>query len=199
MKTWESLWGRIKASLEELWVALFAWIPTPLGMILRLCAWRWMFKACGSARLAPSITLAGAKNISLGSRTRIGKGCFLTARNGELALEDYASVSPGVNIGADDGSVFIGKYTAVGPGSVIRAANHCFERTDIPIIFQGHRAGKVIIGEDVWIGANCVILPNVRIGRGAVIGAGAVVARDVEPWAIMAGVPARKIGERKKG
>ena len=197
MKAWESSWRRVKAILEELWVALFAWIPTPLGMILRLCAWRWMFKACGSARLAPAITLAGAKNMSLGKRTRIGKGCFLTARNGELALGDYVAVSPGVNIGADDGSIVIGKYAAIGPGSVLRAANHCFERTDIPIIFQGHHSGKVVIEEDVWIGANCVILPNVRIGRGAVIGAGAVVSRDVEPWAIMAGVPARKIGDRK--
>ena len=61
---------------------------------------------------------------------------------------------------------------------------------------QGHVPGTVRIGEDVWIGANCVITPDVSIGRGAVVGAGAVVTRDVEPLAVVGGVPARVIGRR---
>ncbi len=61
---------------------------------------------------------------------------------------------------------------------------------------QGHVPGTVVIEEDVWIGANCVITPDVRIGRGAVVGAGAVVTRDVAPFAIVGGVPAREIGRR---
>ncbi len=61
---------------------------------------------------------------------------------------------------------------------------------------QGHQPGTVIIEDDVWIGANCVITPDVRIGRGAVIGAGAVVTRNVAPYTIAGGVPAREIGRR---
>ena len=60
----------------------------------------------------------------------------------------------------------------------------------------GHVPGEIHIEEDVWIGANCVITADVRIGRGAVVGAGAVVTRDVEPFSIVGGVPARPIGHR---
>jgi len=58
---------------------------------------------------------------------------------------------------------------------VIRAANHRFADVSRPIMRQGHDYGEIVIEDDVWIGANCVITPNVRIGRGAVVGAGAVV------------------------
>jgi acetyltransferase-like isoleucine patch superfamily enzyme len=53
------------------------------------------------------------------------------------------------------------------------------------------------VGDDAWIGSNCIILPNVSIGEGAVVAAGAVVTKDVEPFSIVAGVPARKIKMRE--
>ena len=86
--------------------------------------------------------------------------------------------------------------TAIGTGTVLRAANHRIDRTDIPMMDQGHVPGEIHIEEDVWIGANCVITADVRIGRGAVVGAGAVVTHDVAPYAIVGGVPARVIGIR---
>lgn len=191
-----SLSDRIAAACEELWIALFAWIPTPVGVLIRLLAWRWCLAQCGSVRFGTALTLAGMKNISLGNGVRIGRGSFLTSGNGSLILSDSVAVSPCVNIGADHGRIHIGSKTAIGPGTVIRAANHRFERPDIPIISQGHTEGSVIIEEDVWIGANCVITPDVRIGRGAIVGAGAVVTRNVAPFSIVAGVPAREIGRR---
>ncbi len=60
------------------------------------------------------------------------------------------------------------------------------------------RGGDVIIGDRVWIGYGALILPGVKLGEGAVVGAGAVVTKDVEPFTIVAGNPARKIGERTK-
>lgn len=87
----------------------------------------------------------------------------------------------------------------MGPGTVLRASNHCFTRADVPILQQGHQPGAIVIGDDVWIGANCVITPDVCIGRGAVVGAGAVVTRDVAPFSIVGGVPARPIGRRDHG
>lgn len=106
------------------------------------------------------------------------------------------ALSPNVHVGADAGRIEIGAHTAVGPGTVIRAANHCIARQDVPIMHQGHVPGQIIIEEDVWIGANCVITPDVRIGRGAVVGAGAVVTRNVAPFSIVGGVPAKQIGMR---
>ncbi len=189
---------RIRKILEELWIFIFGWIPTPLGILIRLYAWRFFFAKCGNIRLSTDLAISGMSNMSFGRETRIGKGCFLSATNGILVLGDYVSISPSTHLGADEGEIIIGDYVAIGPCCVLRAANHNFKRTDMPIMLQGHQHGKIIIGNDVWIGANCVITPNVQIGEGSVIGAGAVVTANVEPWAIMGGVPAHVIGWRKK-
>lgn len=191
--------ARLGAALEELWIAMFSWIPTPLGIALRLLAWRSFFGSCGTARFGVAQTITGMRNIRLGNGTRIGRGCFLTAQGGSLVLADHVAISPCVNIGADHGRIEIGQHVAIGPGTVIRAANHRFSRQDVPIMRQGHHFGTVVIEDDVWIGANCVITPDVRIGKGAVVGAGAVVTRNVAPFSIVGGVPAREIGRRHCG
>lgn len=187
---------RLGAALEELWVALLGWIPTPVGLALRLAGWRWMFARCGSVRFGTGLSLAGCRGMTLGDNVRLGRGCFITATDGTLVLHDSVALSPFVHVGADAGRIEIGAHTAVGPGTVIRAANHCIARQDVPIMHQGHVPGVIVIEEDVWIGANCVITPDVRIGRGAVVGAGAVVTRNVAPFAIVGGVPAKVIGMR---
>lgn len=191
--------ARLSAALEELWIALFAWVPTPVGLMLRLTAWRWLFARCGSVRFGTGLTLMGCRNMELGNGVRLGRGSFVTANNGRLVLGDNVAVSPCAHLGADAGRIEIGAHTAIGPGTVIRAANHRFERQDLPIMRQGHEPGQIVIEEDVWIGANCVITPDVRIGRGAVVGAGAVVTRNVAPFSIVGGVPARLIGRRGQG
>lgn len=188
--------GRLAAALEELWVALFGWIPTPLGMGLRALCWLPLFASRTLVRFGTGVSLAGCRNMRFGRGVRVGRLCILTAQDGELALADCAALSPGVNLGADHGRIEVGKCAAIGPGTVVRAANHRFSRRDVPIMRQGHAPGVVIIEDDVWIGANCVITPDVRIGRGAVVGAGAVVTRDVAPFAVVGGVPARPIGRR---
>ena len=187
---------RILSALEELWIATFAWIPTPLGMLLRLLAWQPFFKKCQSPRFGTHLSITGMNNISLGKTVRIGRACLLCAANGKLRIGDFSALSPNVDVGADYGEILLGRKVAVGPGTVIRAANHNFANCDIPIMHQGHIPDRVIIDDDVWIGANCVITPGVHIGRGAVIGAGAVVTRDIPPFSIAGGVPAKLIGWR---
>jgi len=77
------------------------------------------------------------------------------------------------------------------------ASGHAYQRRDLPINKQGTaNAAGLTIGDDVWIGANAVVLPGVVVGTGAVIAAGAVVTADVPPYAVAAGVPARVVGER---
>lgn len=85
----------------------------------------------------------------------------------------------------------------MGPDVTILSQTHNIERTDIPMGKQGMREAEVIIGNDVWIGMRSIIMPGVKIGDGAVIGAGAVVTKDVPDYAIVGGVPARIIKYRK--
>lgn len=191
-----SLTSRICTALEELWFALWGCIPTPIGLFLRLLAFKFIFARCGSVRFGRDITVKSARTIFLEDGVRLGKGVYLTADQGQIHLGKNVSVSPCTHLGADQGYLEIGAYTAIGPGCVIRAANHAFDRRDIPIQLQGHKYGKIIIGEDVWIGANVVITPDVVISKGAIIGAGAVVTKDVSAYSIVGGVPAKQIGSR---
>ncbi len=191
-----TLADRLGAALRDVWVTLLGWIPTPLGIALRLAGWKPFFRKCGFVRFGTGISLAGMRRMSLGDGVRVGRDCILSAQDGLLELGERVALSPGVHLGADSGSLTIGSRTSIGDGTVVRAANHRIDRLDIPIQDQGHVPGVIVIEEDVWIGANCVVTPDVRIGRGAVIGAGAVVTRDVPPCAIAAGVPARIIGRR---
>jgi maltose O-acetyltransferase len=85
----------------------------------------------------------------------------------------------------------------MGPEVVIRTNNHRFDRTDIPMRIQGFSEEKpVFIGDDVWIGQRAIILPGVRVGDHAIVGAGAVVTKDVPKGAIVGGNPARVLRMR---
>jgi len=97
------------------------------------------------------------------------------------------------------GEVHIGKNSIMGPEVVIWTTNHRMDRTDIPIMQQGNLPEEPVwIGDDVWIGTRVIILPGVKIGDHAVIGAGAVVAKDIPPWGIAVGNPARVIRYRNQ-
>ena len=85
----------------------------------------------------------------------------------------------------------------MGPDVTILTHTHNIERTDIPMGQQGMRISEVVIGNDVWIGMRVIIMPDVKVGDGAVIGAGAVVTKDVPDFAIVGGVPAKVIKFRK--
>ena len=191
-----SLKTRLLWAWEEFWLALWGWIPTPLGLFLRLIAWKWLFANCGQVRFGTKLTILSAKNIALANGVRLSTGVCLTARDGLMRLDERVAISPYAQIGADGGSIEIGACTAIGPGAIIRAANHAYDRLDIPIMDQGHTPGTIKIGPDVWIGANAVITANVTIGQGAIVGAGAVVTHDVPPYSIVGGVPAKVIGQR---
>lgn len=188
---------RLARAGMEAWVTLFGWIPTPLGTLLRNLAYRPFMKRLGAARIGTGVDFTAPGNMSLADGVRIGRHCILTAQNGELVMHERAAVSANVHLGADDGRIEIGPRTAIGTGTVLRAANHRVDRVDVPMMDQGHVPGEIVLDEDVWVGANCVIVAGVHVGKGAVVGAGAVVTKDVAPYAIVGGVPARVIGRRK--
>lgn len=122
-----------------------------------------------------------------------------------IHVKSNADISPHISIGDRSelgcnsliyGSVTIGSDVLMGPGVKIITRNHLVADPTMPIREQGEEERPVVVGDDVWIGANVVILPGVEIKRGAVIAAGAVVTKDVGELEIVGGVPARVIGRR---
>lgn len=92
----------------------------------------------------------------------------------------------------------IGDFVMIGPNSVLLNSTHNFARTDIPMVLQGSLLNRnPEIEDDVWIGRNVIIMPGIKIGKGCIIGAGAVVTKDIPPYWIAGGVPAKLIKERK--
>ena len=91
------------------------------------------------------------------------------------------------------GPVSIGNHVNLAQGITVTALNHNFEDTEKRIDEQGVSTTPVVIDDDVWIGANAVILPGVHIGNHCVVAAGAVVTKDVPPHSLVAGVPAKVI------
>lgn len=93
----------------------------------------------------------------------------------------------------------IGEYTLIGPECHAIIRNHRFSDLYTPITLKGDETeSPPQIERNVWIGARVTLLPNVRIGEGAIVAAGAVVNRDVPPYKIVGGVPARIIGNRRE-
>ena len=78
--------SRLRAAWEELWIACFAWIPTPLGLALRWLAWRWLFDRCGSVRFGTGLSFVGCRHMRLGDVVRLGRGCIITA--GAMTVPD---------------------------------------------------------------------------------------------------------------
>ena len=91
------------------------------------------------------------------------------------------------------GPVTIGSHVNLAQGITVTALNHNFEAPERRIDEQGVSTQQVTIGDDIWIGANAVVLPGVTIGNHCVIAAGAVVTKDVPPHSLVAGVPAKII------
>lgn len=113
------------------------------------------------------------KKISVGNNVSINRGCevFTSANiNAEVILNDNVTLSPNVKI---------------------YSAGHHYNNLELP-----DSAGDVIINEHSWIGANSVILQNVTIGKGSIVSANSVVTKDVPPFSIVAGIPARVIKKR---
>ncbi len=124
----------------------------------------------------------------------------------KVNIERKAVFSPALSIGDNSGvgikcevygEVTIGKNVMMGPEVVIYTSSHKHDKTDVPMIEQGIEEQKpVFIGDDVWIGRRAMIMPGVKIGNGVIIGAGAVVTKDVPDYCIVGGVPAKILKKR---
>lgn len=132
--------------------------------------------------------------IRVGDGSLVAAGSFL---HGPITLGRRVSLNHGVSIDGGAGGVIIGDDTRIATGAAIFAFEHGIE-PDRTVREQRVTSSGIVIGADVWIGARAGITDGVHVGDHAVVGMGAVVTRDVPEWAIVAGVPARVIGDRRE-
>ena len=130
---------------------------------------------------------------SFGKNVNIEKGAIFTPG---LSIGDNSGVGINCEI---NGVVTIGNDVMMGPEVVIYTSGHKYDDLEVPMWKQGSTETKpVSIGNDVWIGRRAIIMPGVKIGNGCIIGAGAVVTKDVPDFAVVGGVPAKVIKYRKE-
>jgi maltose O-acetyltransferase len=130
-----------------------------------------------------------------GKEARIEPRAFFSSGR-EVSIGDYSSIGEGTKI---RGSVRIGNHVMMGEEVLIVSWEHDFSRIDIPMTQQGFQEQKtIVIGDDVWIGSRAILLPGVQVGHGAIVGAGAVVTKDVPEYAIVGGNPAKVIRLRNE-
>jgi acetyltransferase-like isoleucine patch superfamily enzyme len=114
----------------------------------------------------------------------------------KITIGDDFEASGFSTIRAVDAPISIGSKVLLGPMCAIIGANHGTDDLKVPIQDQPQVSGPIVIADDVWIGARAVIMPGLVIGEGAVVAAGAVVTKPVPPRTIVAGMPAKVVGER---
>lgn len=127
-----------------------------------------------------------------GKHVNIEKNAMFSPK---VTLGDYSGLGINSKI---YGECHIGTHVMMGEDVTIITRNHKFDRTDIPIMEQGFEQEQpVYIGNDVWIGDKVMILAGVHVGNGCIIGAGAVVTKDLPDYSISAGVPAKVVRMRE--
>lgn len=128
------------------------------------------------------------RKFSLGTKSVIESYCCINNAVGDVVIGNHTRIGIHNTI---IGPVTIGNHVNLAQGITVTALNHNFIDTTLRIDEQGISTNPVVIGDDVWIGANAVILPGVTIGRHVVVAAGAVVTKDVPDNCVVGGIPAK--------
>ncbi|WP_416670509.1 acyltransferase [Egbenema bharatensis] len=211
-------WVRLK---EIIVTTSLGWIPKLLlGEILRSRLYRVILLRLGrSVFIQDGVELLGSNQIRLDDRVFLFRGVRLNAQgeNNLLRLRKGVALERGVDIGSMDHTTidigdrtFIGPYVyIVGTGNIkigqdcmiacqsgIIANQHRFDDLSRPIREQGVTKQGIVIEDDCWLGHRVTVLDGVTIGKGSVVGAGAVVTRDIPPYSVAVGVPAKVISRR---
>jgi acetyltransferase-like isoleucine patch superfamily enzyme len=137
------------------------------------------------------------RGIMIGRGVFLGRNSILSCKNGDIILEEEANIGFNVEV-FSAATVRIGRKVLVAAYTYLVGGDHLYDRVDVPVLDQGRTARGIEVGDNVWLGAHVVVADGVRIGRDAVIGAGAVVTGDIPEFHVAAGVPARVIRDRRR-
>jgi acetyltransferase-like isoleucine patch superfamily enzyme len=170
---------------------------TDFDALMRRAVLRALTRAFGhGVQVSRGVMFRHPETFSIGSGVFLGEQAVVHGRfDGRCEIGDHAWIGPQAYFDARD--LVIGEHVGWGPGAKVLGSAHTALPLDVPIIATDLEIRPVVIEPWADIGVNAVILPGVRVGRGAIVGAGAVVTRDVESMTVVAGVPARIIRRRQ--
>lgn len=210
--------------VEQTIMTLLGGLPSLVGIGLRGIAYKALLKADGLPLIEHNVRLLNPANIRLGKQVYIDANCYLNGLPGGITIGAGTSLmhgtifhvfnyrdlpQAGITVGEN---CFFGEYTCIrGQGGVkigngvytgtqvqIAAVNHVFTDPDTYIKDQGITAEGITIEDDVWLASNVVVVDGVTIGKGSIVGAGAVVNKDLPPYSVAVGVPAKVVRDRRQ-
>lgn len=167
----------LRAGLYFNLYGLVKYLPSPVGDKLRAGVLRLFASRIQTSRIKDGVTVWFPERLNVGRNVSLNEYVFISAFGG----------------------VEIGDDCRIAHQCSIVSENHGFDRADVPIYRQAKKPARIVIEDDVWLGAGVRVLAGVTIGRGSVVGAGAVVTRDLPAFSIAVGVPAKVVGRRGQG
>ncbi|MBD1933174.1 MULTISPECIES: acyltransferase [Cyanophyceae] len=211
-----SQWARRKESVA---IASLGWIPLSPGLKLRKLLYPNIFSRMGNAvYIEPGVKFNHTNCIEIGDKVNIHSGVYLNGRgnNSKICIKEQVKINRGADIKVEiNGYIEIGERTSIGSytclagkylkigkscliasHTTIYASNHIFADPTRKIMDQGVTFEGITIEDDCWLGTGVKVLDGVTIGQGSVIGAGAVVTKDILPYSVAVGVPAKVIQKR---
>ena len=168
-----------------------------LNALLRTAIWSAGARRAGAGlRVGSGAGFLHLETFEIGAGVFIGAQAYVQGRfDGTCRIGDHVWIGPQSYFDARD--LVIEEYVGVGPGARVLGSTHTGIPVDVPIVQTDLTIKPVVIEAWADVGTSATILPGITVGRGSLIGAGAVVTHDVPPFAVVAGVPARIIGDRR--
>jgi len=162
-----------------------------LDFIMRGAIWRALAKKFGNGvHVGSGVGFKHLETFEIGNNVFIGAHSYIQGRyDGKCVIGDYTWIGPNSYFDARD--LVIGDYVGWGPGAMVLGSSHSGIPIDVPIIQTDLGIKPIRVGGWSDIGTNAVLMPGVTIGKGSIVGAGAVVTKDVPPFAIVVGAPAK--------
>ena len=179
--------------------ARFALGEDRIDLLMRRAIWRALAARFGDGvHVGSGVGFKHPETFEVGHGVFIGAQAYLQGRfDGRCVIGDHVWIGPQSYLDARD--LVIEEYVGWGPGAKVLGSTHTGIPVDVPVIETDLEIRPVRIEAWADIGTNAVVLPGVTVGRGSLVGAGAVVTTDVPPFAVVAGVPARFLRWREGG
>jgi acetyltransferase-like isoleucine patch superfamily enzyme len=209
--------------LYEFLTCMLGPLPGGIGFFLRKQFYPKLFQRVGKGLIiGRNVVIRHPWKIALGNNVTIDDNCLLDGRGAEefgIMLDDDVIINRNCMLVAKEGMIRIGNSTSIGSNSVvvslagvdvgesvltaagcyISAGAYHFEKSTKPVMNQGtYSKGPIVIGANCWLGTGVIVLDDVSIGCGAVIGAGAVVVKDILNYGVAVGVPAKTVRYRNR-
>ena len=156
--------------------------------------WPYLKQVGRNVNFSVGATAVCPENISIGDNVNFKIGVHIEAGQ-PVTIGSNTHFAPYCVL---YGPLQIGDKCAIAAHTVFASIGHSYDQPDIPFVDLPARSALIVLEDNVWIGANATIIAGVRIGTGSIVGAGAVVTHNVDPYSVVGGVPARFIRNRKQ-